>query len=157
MTVYFKAFSVFTFLEIWAQNIFSEWTHSCSHSHTHNRHNRFVSASWWFLRWSILEVSFFRWSVVRDAKAKCEQKWRRELQGFRSTRKEGLKSRIPLCSLFESRIPTPWKHEILLPLVIFIPASRSSFEPKSRISRRKSAESRIPPNLLGNPLLGNFA
>ena len=30
MTVYFKAFSIFTFFEIWAQNIFSKWRHSCT-------------------------------------------------------------------------------------------------------------------------------
>ena len=83
-------------------------------------------------------------------KQSTRKKWPRELQGFRSTRQEGSKSRNTICYLCESRIPKLWKHEIPLPLVILIPASRPSFELKCRISRRKNAESgRIPPNLLG--------
>ena len=113
--------------------------------------DRFVPASLRFLRWPILEVALFPLICRARHESKVrEKKWPRELQGFRSTRQEGSKSRITLCYLCESRIPTLWKHEIPLPLVILIPASRPSFELKSRISRRKNAESgRIPPNLLG--------
>ena len=67
--------------------------------------------------------------------------------GFQKHAKRGFE--IPYPTLFPSRISIPWKHEISLPLVILIPASRPSFELKSLISRRKNAESRIPPNLLG--------
>ena len=63
--------------------------------------------------------------------------------------RKNLKSRIPLCSPCDSRIPTPQKHEIPLPLVTVIPTSRPCFQIKSRISRQKNAKSRIPPNLLG--------
>ena len=63
--------------------------------------------------------------------------------------RKNLKSRIPLCSPCDSRIPTPQKHEIPLPLVAVIPTSRPCFQIKSRISRQKNAKSRIPPNLLG--------
>ena len=65
---------------------------------------------------------------------------------------KNLKSRIPLCSPCDSRIPTPQKHEIPLPLVTVIPTSRPCFQIKSRISRQKNAKSRIPPNLLGTLL-----
>ena len=141
-----------------AEHFFSEWTHSCSHSHTHNRHNSFVFASWWFLRWSILEVSFFRWSVVRDAKAKCEQKWRRELQGFRSTRKEGLKSRIPLCSPFESRIPNPNPMKTRNPAPARNFYSRFSLQFWAQIPNITAKKCWIPhpAKLIGKPLIGQL-
>ena len=67
---------------------------------------------------SILEVALFR--SVNHAWPKSKKKMAvRTPNGFRSTRKEGSKSHIPL------------------PLVILIPTSHSSFELKSRISRRK--------------------
>jgi len=60
-----------------------------------------------------------------------------------------LKSRISLYSPCESHIPTLQKHEIPLPPIIVISASRPCFQLKSQISRQKNAKFCIPPNLLG--------
>ena len=68
--------------------------------------------------------------------------------------KTKLISRIPLLFPYDSRIPSPLKQEILLPLVIKTPASRSCFQLASRVSPRKIAKSRISPNLLWTLLVG---
>ena len=100
--------------------------------------NRFVSASLRFLRWSILELNLFR--LVCCAwweKAKLKKKLAARTPGFQKHAKRGFEIAYP--TLFPSWISTPWKHEISLPLVILIPASRPSFELKSWISQRKNA------------------
>ena len=91
-------------------------------------------------------------------KQSARKKWQRELQGFRSTRKEGLKSRIPLCSPFESRIPNPNPMKTRNPAPARNFYSRFSLQFWAQIPNITAKKCWIPhpAKLIGKPLIGKL-
>ena len=103
MTVNFKTFSIFTFFEIWAQNIFSKWRHSRTAIRTIGL---FLPASGFCAGQFQLERALFRLLCH----AWRESKVREKNGGANSKVSEAREERgieIPYPTLFPLRIPNP--------------------------------------------------